>query len=102
MNNEENKFENIEQNNEIIEDTKGKIKSVIFVTWFIASIISIISLSKYNELYSIIVFGQMFFVFGLIPLTQEKGIKKLIGLPFVLIGLAMIAIPILITKSGLF
>jgi len=99
---EETKIETVEQNEEVVGDYKEKIKGIVFVTWFIASIISIVYLSSYSELYAIIAFGQVFFGFGFIPLTQERGFKRLIGLPFSIIGLAMIIVPYLITHPNLF
>ena len=75
---------------------KGKwnIFSILFLVWFFGSIISLFFVSEKNPHIAVIIFGQYFFVFGLIPLFA-KGDGKWISIPFLAIGLACIIIPIL-------
>jgi len=71
----------------------SKFLGIIFLIWFFGSIFLMIYLSKINGYYTVMVFGQYFFVFGLIPLCGSKEKDKLIGIPFVLVGLCCIVIP---------
>ena len=69
----------------------SKIIGFIFIIWFVGSIISLFIFQKY----AVMIFGQYFFVFGLIPLFQAEKFEKLISIPFLLIGLGCIIIPFL-------
>ena len=79
------------KNNNFIKDI---IISIIFLTWFIGSIVALLIFSKINGYYTVMIFGQYFLVFGLIPLLNKDS-KNLIGIPFALVGLACIIIPYL-------
>lgn len=90
-----------------------KVKSIfglIFVVWFLLSIIASIVLSKINELYSVIAFGQMFFVFGLIAAVSIFKKNKLsdiepynfLLLLFLFVGFFAIVIPILEINPNFF
>lgn len=72
---------------------KGKIIGTLFLIWFIGSIVGLMYFSKINGYYTIMIFGQYFLVFSVIPLINSKGMEKLFGVPFALVGLACIIIP---------
>ena len=78
------------------KDSKSSLIGIIFIIWFIGSIISMVYFSKINEYYTIMIFGQYFLVFGIIPLKSAKGMEKLMSVPFILVGLCCILIPYLI------
>ena len=82
------------------EGFKSCFIGIIFLIWFIGSIVSMLYLSNINEYYAIMIFGQYFLVFGMIPLLKEKGMEKLICVPFILVGLCCIVIPYLIMNSS--
>lgn len=79
----------------------SKIMGIIFIVWFVCSIIAMLYLSKINTYYTIMIFGQYFFVFGFIPLKHAEGLDKLIGAPFILVGLGAMVIPYLIMNPVL-
>ena len=91
--------------NQETEIKKGKI----FLIWFIASMIALIVLADFYPIYCIIVFGQLFLGFGL-KIPKEEGILKYMKLIFILVGLALIVIPLMfifpeylnISKENLF
>lgn len=83
------------------KDLKSNLIGTIFLIWFIGSIISMLYLSKINEYYTIMIFGQYFLVFGLIPLKAAIGKEKLISIPFILVGLCCIVIPYLMMNPDL-
>lgn len=77
-----------------------KILGIIFLIWFVGSIVALFYFSQINGYYALMVFGQYFVVFGIIPLfSKAKG--KLIGIPFILVGLACIIIPLLMLHPEL-
>lgn len=84
---------------------KKNIKDILigtfFLIWFVCSIISMLYLSKINKYYTIMIFGQYFFVFGLIPLKVAVGKEKLMSVPFILIGLCCVIIPYLMMNPDL-
>ena len=84
-------------NNNPSEAKRRKLVGLIFVIWFVGSLIAMVWLSKINPNYCIMVFGQYFLVLGMFPLFG-KGKNRIIGVPFVLVGLACIIIPYLMTK----
>lgn len=79
--------------------TKDIIITVLFLTWFIASLISLIVMLAINPLYSLMVFGQYFLVFGFLIFSQKK--HKMSGLPFVLVGTTCIVISFLMLYPNL-
>lgn len=79
----------------------SKIFGIIFIIWFLGSIFLLMYLSKINAYYTVMVFGQYFFVFGLIPLSKGKGMERLISIPFILVGLGCIIIPYLIMNPSI-
>lgn len=79
----------------------GKIIGGVFLIWFFASIIALIVFSQINVYYTIMIMGQYFLVFGLIPLFF-KGATKLISIPFLLVGLSLIIIPFMMMNPSLF
>lgn len=91
-------------NNELNNNLKAKqtndskplenLPGILFGSWFISSIIAILIFSDINKYYAIIVFGQLFFGFGLFFLIALKK-EGLIGIPFILVGLGCIIIPII-------
>ena len=66
----------MENNNKNKTSLKNKVLSVLFLTWFIGSIVAMIVFSNINEYYSIMFFGQYFIVFGLQP-SRFLASKKL-------------------------
>lgn len=91
-----------EENDVIVDIDKkrktkiGRILSIVFIIWFIASIGAMLVLAEINPLYSVIIFGQYFLIFGFIPIKNGVGKEKLVGVPFLLIGLCCIFIPLFI------
>ena len=83
------------------KDFKSNLMGIIFIIWFIGSIVSMIYLSNINEYYAIMIFGQYFLVFGMIPLVKEKGMDRLISVPFILVGLCCIVIPYLMINPDI-
>lgn len=75
------------------------IFGLLFLIWFFGSMALMFYFAKVqsNVYYALMVFGQYFLVFGLIPLFK----KKLIGLPFFLVGLACIIVPFFMLNSQL-
>jgi len=80
--------------------SKWNIFSVLFLVWFFGSIISLFFVSEENPHIAVMIFGQYFFVFGLIPLFA-KGEGKWISIPFIGVGLACIIIPFLMMNPHL-
>lgn len=96
LDNNYNELNNKSMNNSPFE----KILSVIFVMWFIGSIISLVVLSEINGYYTVIVLGQFFLVFGLvIPKGETKD--WLITITFILVGLVCLIIPFLMLHPEL-
>lgn len=91
----------MENNNKNKTSLKNKVLSVLFLTWFIGSIVAMIVFSNINEYYSIMFFGQYFIVFGLIPMFAGDK-EKIIGIPFLLVGAACIIVPFLMMHPEIF
>ena len=75
----------------------GNFFGILLVIWFIVSVVSMIYLSEINTQITIIIFGQVFFVFGLIAFFAKDAEGKrfsLISLPFIIVGLLCIIIPL--------
>lgn len=87
----------------IIDIIKNIIFPIIFLIWFIASIVGMFLLSENNPHYMVMLFGQYFFVFGMFPLfsKSEDISDKLISIPFILVGLGCIIIPYLMINPRL-
>lgn len=75
------------------EKIKNTIISVIFIIWFVGSIVAMFALPKY----CIMIIGQYFLVFGILPMFG-KGKGKIIGIPFILVGLSCIIVPYLMMQ----
>ena len=97
-----------EENDVIIQPKERRKKSasslfgIVFLVWFIGSIILMLNFfGKEQVHYGIMMFGQYFLVFGLIPLFASEGKEKLISVPFVLVGLGCIIIPYLMMHPEL-
>lgn len=76
-----------------------QISGIVLLVWFFGSIIAMIFLAEINEKLTIILFGQLFFGFGLIALfSKDQNGKRFnpIALPFVIVGFLCIAIPLCI------
>lgn len=80
---------------------KDSLKAILFLLWFFASIIALIYFSKINGYYTFMIFGQYFLVFGSIFMFAGKGIKRLVSIIPILIGLACIIIPFLMLHPEL-
>ena len=84
--------------NEQPNDSKiGRIVGIIFLIWFFASMGAMFYFSKVNTYYTMMIFGQYFLVFGIIPFLGKVK-NRIIGVPFMLVGLACIIIPYLMMK----
>ena len=86
---------------EIKQNRRSSLLGAIFLIWFFGSIIGIMYFSKINGYYSVMLFGQYFLVFGIFPLTQSEGKEKLMGVPFLLVGLCAVIIPFLMLHPEL-
>lgn len=78
--------------------TKEKAIGIIFLIWFFGSILALIITANINAYLTVMIFGQYFFVFGLIAFFGKPvggGSGKPIGALFALIGFACILIPLL-------
>lgn len=87
------KEENLEYENEIEEEKINpikRIKSFLIIIYFIASFICCTIPGI-----GLISFGQLFLLFGIIAVYNIEGKIKIVGLPFILVGLSCIIIPIL-------
>jgi len=84
-----------------INSIKSIVFSILFLIWFFGSIIAMMILAEINQYYTVMIFGQYFLVFGIIPLTAKGNSGKWIALPFLLVGLACIIIPYLMMNPDL-
>lgn len=89
------------QSKEIKKKNASALFGIAFLAWFIGSFIAIFYCAEYKPDYVVMVFGQYFLVFGLIPLFATKGKEKLISVPFILVGLGCIVIPYLMMHPEL-
>lgn len=85
--------------------TGSKIFGIVFIIWFIGSIVAMIVLSNMGKVeYTVMLFGQYFLVFGIIAFfgkSVDGSNPKPIGLIFASIGLACIIIPYLVAHPEL-
>lgn len=85
--------------------TGSKIFGIVFIIWFIGSIVAMIVLSNMGKgEYTVMLFGQYFLVFGIIAFfgkSVDGSNPKPIGLIFASIGLACIIIPYLVAHPEL-
>lgn len=85
--------------------TGSKIFGIVFIIWFIGSIVAMIVLSSMGKAeYTVMIFGQYFLVFGIIAFfgkSVDGSNPKPIGLIFASIGLACIIIPYLVAHPEL-
>lgn len=80
------------------EKEKFGIKSMLFILWFVISIVAILVLRKYSELFSIMVIGQVFLVFGLA--IKKDGVKiNEVKLILMYVGLLLVGVPFLMYIS---
>lgn len=98
----------MEEENDVIIDVnkkrkkkREKILSIVFLIWFIASIVAMLVLAEINSLYTVIIFGQYFLIFGFVPIKNGEGKEKLVGVPFLLVGICCIFIPLFILHPEL-
>lgn len=76
-------------------DKKGIIFGVVFVAWFILSLVLLIVFTKMdNTAATLIVAGQYFAVFG-IAICAAKYTPKLLGFLFLVIGIGIIVLTVL-------
>jgi hypothetical protein len=75
----------------------SKILGFFFLLWFLGSIASLFILGDTNPSLAFFIFGQLFFIFGIIALISKISV----GWIFSLIGLGIIVVPILIKKPEL-
>lgn len=83
------------------KDKKGKIGTIIFITWFVASLLAIMETGRTGNILCVALFGQYFFVFGLIAMVTAIKAKESFWLQsiFVLVGAGIVA-GVLIYKFG--
>ena len=88
-----------------MEKKPNKIVGLLFLIWFFGSMIAMIYFSNKNTYYSLMIFGQMFFVVGLMAVistvkeykeTKRFDINRIFLLLFVIVGLGYMIIPFLI------
>lgn len=92
----------MEEENDVIVDVKSKNQvkksrfwGILFALWFLGSIVALIYCAKIeNVYYTIMTFGQYFLVFSLVPLNGCEGKDKLLGIPFLLLGIGMVGVPL--------
>lgn len=83
--------ENFSKKNNIL----GKIFKVLFLVWFVASIIGIFVFSSMgNTSVTIIIFGQYFFVFSMVIFSDKK--VPLILLIHLTVGIITIIVPFIL------
>lgn len=85
---------------EVLVDTTKKSSSpfsnlvgFFFIIWFIASMIGIFYFMSTNPTIGLMIFGQYFFVFGMMALFN----KQAIGFIFTLVGAGIIIVPLLVS-----
>ena len=85
--------------------TGSKIFGIVFIIWFIGSIVAMIVLSNLGKAeYTVMLFGQYFLVFGIMAFfgkSVDGSNPKPIGLIFASVGLGCIIIPFLIMHPEL-
>lgn len=85
--------------------TGSKIFGIVFIIWFIGSIVAMIVLSNMGKgEYTVMLFGQYFLVFGIIAFfgkSVDGSNPKPIGLIFASVGLGCIIIPFFIMHPEL-
>lgn len=98
----------MKQENDVIVDSrevnkkrKSSLFGIVFLIWFFGSIFGLMYFSKINVYYTVMIFGQYFLVFGMIPILSTKGKERLIGVPFVLVGACAVIIPYLMMHPEL-
>ena len=100
----------MKEENDVIVDVKRKKQEkrtgflgILFILWFFGSIVAMMYFAQIkNEYYTIMTFGQYFLVFSIFPLKGSKGKEKLLGVPFLLIGIGLIVIPLCIMNPQWF
>ena len=45
---------------------KGKVGGIIFIIWFIASLLAIMEAGRQQSIWAVVLFGQYFLVFGIV------------------------------------
>ncbi len=84
---------------------KTNIISILFIIWFIASLIGMCVFAALESIYCIAILGQYFLVFGIAALASEEGLKKFNppGIISAIVGIVIVTITcILIENSNLF
>ena len=83
------------------KDKRGKIGTIIFITWFVASLLAIMETGRTGNILCVALFGQYFFVFGLIAMVTAIKAKQSFWMQsiFVLVGAGIVA-GVLIYKFG--
>lgn len=76
---------------EIDDSPFSKVLGFVFVAWFVLSLIAMFYFSEKDARYTIMIFGQYFFVFGLLMVTK----KIYFGFIFMFFGGCAVAIPLL-------
>ena len=86
------------------KEKKDAIIGILFLIWFFISIGAMVYFSGTEQNnYTIMIFGQYFFIFAFFPLIKGTIKSKLIlGIPFLLIGACMIVIPLCIMNPQWF
>ena len=82
---------------EKLKNLSSTIFGLVIVIWFFASMFGIIYFSKRNEYYLMMIFGQMFFVCGIMIFKLEWWV----GLLFGVVGLSLLIIPYLILNPDI-
>ena len=80
---------------------KGKVGGIIFIIWFIASLLAIMEAGRQQSIWAVVLFGQYFLVFGIVFMIVSIKNKDPFYLPLisVLVG-AGVMVGSLIYKYG--
>ena len=80
---------------------KGKVGGIIFIIWFIASLLAIMEVGRQQSIWAVVLFGQYFLVFGIVFMIVSIKNKGPFYLPLisVLVG-AGVMVGSLIYKYG--
>ena len=65
------------------KDTKGKVGGIIFIIWFIASFLGIMEAGRQQSIWAVVLFGQYFFVFGIVFMIVSIKNKDPFYLPLI-------------------
>lgn len=86
-----------ESSSKVADSPFSKILSLFLIIWFIASLVGMVYFLQKETFIGIMIFGQVFLVFGLIAIFNKVSI----GWIFALVGLGFLVVPIFIKYPGI-